>query len=972
MPPKKRKSSEMAPDKSGERMQPKKKRQKILSGQRRINQIFSSSRASVPDVKGAEAQVADNPMEEGEEAQVADSPMEEEDMVAGNPTGEGAEAPVADNSMEEEEDMVASNPTGEGEVAPVADNPMKGKEEAPIAGNSMRGKEEAPEDDTPMEKEEAAPAADNRGEEEAAPAADNRREEEEKVPEDNNPIKDDDEDDEQKSKEELCEKLTKFIYHWKRLRNSQETSDEYEESKRDFLERYPQYQEKTDNELEKILYGFENELETYFGEDLSDDSDSDEEDEFKKMDENSKRILLNHTSQVIKYASFQTRAINAAKKKAIDMGLLESKNKNNSSSNGSKKKVKKKNESEKFDFEESEGSDGGKKKAPLPHQVKESRKSRQRIRRQILPEGVDINDDLKRLNYLIKDLGSRLSKKNMNQVESKFVVLQCRGIHFYLDNWSKRERDNAWRRASIKRFVEQPIYAGAVVQHARRNGLSNDHSSDEGHVLDQRDVLDEKALQEQTNLAGKIRERLMLLRLSGEVNIPIGADRENFTFDNALIALQDMYTKNYSKFHEALAVNAGKNKNVKISKLRGLILASLGVTGNPFVSASDLPEHALLYALGCKPYQGFNDHLRLRPRWRKTGQAERPRSGIVYASLHEPVELLKESHHLVSMNTKGKVSTPIRILPERETSFLGIVPKGRVFYAHRAKFPSFKSDYKEIFLKKYGLNEELYKLYKILIKGSKPHSDERKWVKKQIASCLIAYYEACIIEAARMQAENTGKVLIYRDQYGEFTSETSPANAHARSSSKKPHHRNRNKSLNEKIEQRKKKGQEPGFLYNIQKQFTCSSLGMISTTEMLTNLYKKHNLKYDHSVQVASASPSPVGDQDFTFDELCAELTEIARQNEVVFFIYYAEFYDQHKSACILGEGNTRREIHLYYCGGGLIRLLEVKDKSQVDATQSPVLLPKQRRAEAAHQESEQQVDADNNSEKVRGYGTKK
>ena len=107
-----------------------------------------------------------------------------------------------------------------------------------------------------------------------------------------------------------------------------------------------------------------------------------------------------------------------------------------------------------------------------------------------------------------------------------------------------------------------------------------------------------------------------------------------------------------------------------------------------------MPEHALRYAYGDKPYQGQKSQ-RLRPRYRRTGRAERPYSGKVYVFVL-PIEDYFDGryYHVIDKFYHGEAKADIQIVQERESTVAGYIEEDRMCYQHIAKFPSFKGNWK--------------------------------------------------------------------------------------------------------------------------------------------------------------------------------------------------------------------------------------------------------------------------------------
>jgi len=350
--------------------------------------------------------------------------------------------------------------------------------------------------------------------------------------------------------------------------------------------------------------------------------------------------------------------------------------------------------------------------------------------------------DLIILNRYLKN-GMAIEKAVL-KVQTQFVVAQYRGISYDL-GWNARSR-RAHRRADERYY---PYYSHSVYSAAQFN-LAREYSPEKHFSV---------AMQSLLKIVGE-KSQAMLLSMHQTPE----ARTAKYTFDNFAEYIQDQYSKNYKKFHAALGPGGG------LSTYQGTYFLN---DKNPFVSTSDRPDHAVRYAL-TKPYAG-NEARRLRPRWRKDGRAERPYSGKAYISLHPLTDYQPNSPmHLTSLVRKGKSNVFNNILAERETTFPATIPAGRLVYHCDIRYPSFKNPYHPKYMEKYGLDKELYDMFAHAIKTYPPHSHENRYVKKILSNWLAAYREVRLIDTAFYEAMKLGRVLLYQSDDGGFSMELPP------------------------------------------------------------------------------------------------------------------------------------------------------------------------------------------------------
>lgn len=522
-------------------------------------------------------------------------------------------------------------------------------------------------------------------------------------------------------------------------------------------------------EYKEALYKIETEEKNYFGENLSDDSDSEEEKQFQTRPFRDKMI----------HAVFAETMI----KRSDPFSIM---------------KVK-----------------GGFRKASKTDHLKLQKIYRSEV---LSPQQ---ERELNALNAFV--YRGELNAAEFKAVNSKFLVAQYRGIAYRTDQFSQKQRQTDRK----EKDLPKPLLCAAL---AHREGLTAEN-------------------------AQQFQIMLNNLKKSGTVYTTFN---DGYQFAHALDALQDFYSKDYDGFMQTLQKFYNKldtKQDVVITRLEEAILLNVRTYLNPFVSTSDTPDHALRYAFGSKYYDSYRD-LRLRPRWRADGEVERPYSGQISLTLHDPLELISNSNHLSSMDKAGSVAIDKQTLPERETTFCGFIPLEQVVSKLIAKFPSFKKEHKEIYLTKYGLNKNLYDMFKAAILATTPHSVENKSIKNLLTEHLINFHEVSLIEEARMAAERRGKILVYRNEHGGFGLVPSETNSDTKSELGKEKQSQINQKRNAK-RQRPQLGEDPqakrpridAFLENLVRKFQIKChVGMPPFKTLMSQILQTDENTLPHDV----------------------------------------------------------------------------------------------------------------------------
>lgn len=347
-------------------------------------------------------------------------------------------------------------------------------------------------------------------------------------------------------------------------------------------------------------------------------------------------------------------------------------------------------------------------------------------------------NDLKVLNRHVKN-GMPIEKA-VAKVKTTFYVALYRGVGYTLD-WKGASR-RAHRAADE---IHLPYYSSSVYNAVQFN-FSKEYNDEKYHSAEMQALLD---------IVGS-RLKQMLLSMREDEKHP---DCE-YSFDNLAEYAQCKYSKGYADFHTSLQAGG-------LREYRGKYFLN---SKNPFVSTGARPYHATRYAFGAKCYDSNMEENRLRPRWKASGRAERPYVGKMYISLHPLTDFGQDGPYYVpKLIYEGKVTIEEVIVKEREVTFPGFIEAERVVDQYIATYPSFHKPYQNYYLKKYGLDEEIYNLLAKVIKNSAPHSNERRYIQRILTNWLCAFYEDKLIQSASNKAAIKNGILVYQDVDGSFS-----------------------------------------------------------------------------------------------------------------------------------------------------------------------------------------------------------
>lgn len=327
-------------------------------------------------------------------------------------------------------------------------------------------------------------------------------------------------------------------------------------------------------------------------------------------------------------------------------------------------------------------------------------------------------------------------------------VLGTRGNNYMSDRWNADSR----RYHQIIDERQQPQLTEAVLKtlpydYYTELSPTQDYHHNESEAL----ALEIEAM--------RLRQFLVSLNQSGPCVDQSRTQNEPYFFNSVGDCIQDHFSNGVNAHLENIAALRDNYPDYWGKHLRNAF--------NPNLAIGSRPYHALRYAIGLKDY--YPDSM--LPRYWNDGTLEYPHVGKVYVSLHELSEILSpEGPHNVSQQDKqARIALKDLVSPEKELSFTSFLPGDRVFDQFIVKYPSFKGKYKSIYEIKYGLDQTTYEAFQYLIQITEIESDARREVIKLLAEWLCSFHEVLLIEKGRQECLKRGGILVYYDRDGKLT-----------------------------------------------------------------------------------------------------------------------------------------------------------------------------------------------------------
>lgn len=181
-----------------------------------------------------------------------------------------------------------------------------------------------------------------------------------------------------------------------------------------------------------------------------------------------------------------------------------------------------------------------------------------------------------------------------------------------------------------------------------------------------------------------------------------------------------------------------------------------------FISFGMMPDHANRYSLGEKLYKNDKIH-RFEPSLLEAKSLKRI-VGSVIVSMHPLTDLDLIVTNIPNNNYNGELVVSEIIIPERECSFVGYVPGGRVMLNQIIEYPSFVH-YDNSYMWKYGIDKQLFNQYKRVLE-----KEETKDGALDILTQHLASFNAILqFQKAHAEARKLEKIIVYQNLHGGFS-----------------------------------------------------------------------------------------------------------------------------------------------------------------------------------------------------------
>lgn len=506
--------------------------------------------------------------------------------------------------------------------------------------------------------------------------------------------------------------------------------------------------EDSKSSYEKELKRFEREENSYWGTDLSDDSDN--EDDIKSLTSNQKKQLklIEECQQTDKFWT-RTKLVRERSDGLekllkdliikIDRGTIKQASTIENELKDTQKKL----------FDEKT-----KDRAELPYVD---------LKRKLSKEQEEAIESIKTmLNEARKNpsLQSKATEEIKKLCEKhKFYIVQYRGIHYFEARWNAPSR-RYHRKMEESQF---PQFSEMVLKTLNFDFYRELKKEHDYTIQDKLQEILQKEARKVRDCLLELRKQEYCLDFSDE------AKTEPYLFNNVLERLNHSYSNGIKNFLKEIKELREDHEYWK---------SHFPNARNPFVSVANTATHALVYAYGRKPYyeKAFQQYP-MKPRYSADGKLEYLHVGKIYLSIHKAGDLLFGDcpNNIVQCDAEGRVILRDKIPNEKETSYLGYVNGEDVKCQFVAKFPQFHTDIDtlspkrkvaliEKYEQKYGITESLYRSFKKLIGHSKIHSELRTAVIDLLSEHLICYHEILLNRMAFQLIEKEGTLLFFNQE----------------------------------------------------------------------------------------------------------------------------------------------------------------------------------------------------------------
>lgn len=351
------------------------------------------------------------------------------------------------------------------------------------------------------------------------------------------------------------------------------------------------------------------------------------------------------------------------------------------------------------------------------------------------------------LDEAIQEINKLLDQgKSPNLSDPKYPKLfvgNYRGIN-YFEQYFPQEKRRETRQKIKQNKLKEPICAPALYELAE---------------LSLGQAIDKSAEVRLKKAKGKLEKELTKLHQQKvEFVLPSKKMNADLTYETTQFnKYYQRYVNRYERFRE-------ESEEQQVAPY-----TALTSTKNPFLSTSEEPRHAVLYALGGKSELS---HGTCRPNYYTKGddalRAKHPKVGHVYIILHSLQELAESNPVFLSpLHAARKVDIDTRQLNERETTFIGYISPENIVHTEQVRFPSFNVSFSRHYhAPKYGLVQRGFTKYKKNIASKRGSTN--------LLDNLAAHYAEKLQQKAESIAAERGGFLVYLDINGRLRKSLPP------------------------------------------------------------------------------------------------------------------------------------------------------------------------------------------------------
>ena len=205
-----------------------------------------------------------------------------------------------------------------------------------------------------------------------------------------------------------------------------------------------------------------------------------------------------------------------------------------------------------------------------------------------------------------------------------------------------------------------------------------------------------------------------------------------------------------------------------------------GIVGNPTVAMSDLPTHALRYALGLKAY-GQLRHHRLRPDYSADGTPAYAQLGKIFVALLSPRDMERERMMSVTgAHNAGRIDVEPRFVNERETGALGGLSKGCMFLEVVLEVPSLTASSVKRACWMGLRRQQLRQWRDELTQAAQQGEAGLRGFGDKMVKRVVAVYQSHLYGQVKAECSRRGCKLVYRTRQRQYAVVPAPSRVQGR------------------------------------------------------------------------------------------------------------------------------------------------------------------------------------------------